>query len=288
MKKTVPSGGFRANGFFDGTGFQPEIPCQIRDGVTRLVALVDGRNGNASAGYDGAAERDSRVHHHHPRVPLRSRSRIRVPRERGQLDWQTPGIPLNPLKVDTDDLLHGLLSLARGVDHFAVTLHEEVQPVGLKCLVDQRALNLELLPNIVQCRTDFGQLDAVPAANRSQGVRLHQVDKGQVPTLRIVEVDQRAGTFRLSGNRVQTAKNPATQGLLGHSKVVRRLRYWVRWQETWIVRSVRRHCSFEGHSSPETLSASFVEETRSGCDKRGRRATAPTPNTVHLTQSVVR
>jgi len=93
---------------------------------------------------DRAAERDSRAHHHHPRVPPWSRGRIRVPRERVQLDWQAPGIPLNPLKVDAQNLLHGLLPFARGIDHVAVTLHEEVQPVGLKCLVDQRPLNLKL------------------------------------------------------------------------------------------------------------------------------------------------
>lgn len=31
MKKTVPSGGFAADCFFDGTGIQAEVLCEVRN-----------------------------------------------------------------------------------------------------------------------------------------------------------------------------------------------------------------------------------------------------------------
>ena len=42
MKKTVPSGGFAADRFFDGTGVQTEVLREFGDGIARLVSFVDG------------------------------------------------------------------------------------------------------------------------------------------------------------------------------------------------------------------------------------------------------
>ena len=41
-KKTVPSGGFAADGFFDGTGVQTEVLRELRDGIPGPISLVDG------------------------------------------------------------------------------------------------------------------------------------------------------------------------------------------------------------------------------------------------------
>ena len=41
-KKTVPSGGFAADCFFDVTDLQPEVPRESRDGIAGLVSPVDG------------------------------------------------------------------------------------------------------------------------------------------------------------------------------------------------------------------------------------------------------
>jgi len=41
MKKTVPSGGFAADRFFDSTCLQSEIASKVSDRVTGLVPLVD-------------------------------------------------------------------------------------------------------------------------------------------------------------------------------------------------------------------------------------------------------
>jgi hypothetical protein len=50
MKNTVPSGGFAADCFFDGTGLQIEVLREIRDGIPGLVSFVDGWNRYAGAG----------------------------------------------------------------------------------------------------------------------------------------------------------------------------------------------------------------------------------------------
>lgn len=42
IKKTVSSGGFTADGFFDLTDLQMEVLREVRNGIARLVPLVDG------------------------------------------------------------------------------------------------------------------------------------------------------------------------------------------------------------------------------------------------------
>ena len=91
---------------------------------------------------------------------------LRVPGERVEPDRNTLRIPFDPLEVHTDDLLHPMLALARGVDQLAVAFHEQIKSVRLKCLIDQRVFDSKLAAHVVERAVDLWEPHAAAPARR--------------------------------------------------------------------------------------------------------------------------
>src|SRR5579862_1881298 len=144
MKNTVSSGGFAADGFFNGTSIQMEVLRELRDRIPGLVSLVDGGNRYSGTGDHRLAERNCRIHDHDARVGLGCCIRFSVACEGIKFDWKTLRVPLNPLEIDAYDHFHRLLSFSRRVNQIPVTFDEQIQTICLECLIDERALDVEL------------------------------------------------------------------------------------------------------------------------------------------------
>jgi hypothetical protein len=132
IKNTVPSGGFAADCFFDGTDLQTEVLRKIRSRIASFVSLVDGGDRYAGAGDHWPAERNCRIHDHDTGIGRGRCLRLSVAGERIKLCWKTLRVPLYPLEVNSNDLLHSLLSLPGSVDQLAVAFDEKIQPVRLE------------------------------------------------------------------------------------------------------------------------------------------------------------
>ena len=96
-----------------------------------------------------------------------------------KLDRKTLRVPLNPLEIDANDLLHRLLSFARRINQIPITFDEQIQTIGLECLIDERALDVELSLYVVERGANLRKLDAVATTNGGQDMRLDEVDEGQ-------------------------------------------------------------------------------------------------------------
>lgn len=153
MMKTVPSGGFAADRFFDGTDVHPVVAGQLAHRIARLVPFPDHRSGNAGADDKRPAERDQRVYHYEPGRGFQPLIAGAEPGERIEPHGDAVRITLNALQVRSGDLFHGDLALLRGVDQFAVALHKKVKAVGLETHVDQRPLDREVATYVFERRT---------------------------------------------------------------------------------------------------------------------------------------
>src|SRR5438477_3777978 len=80
-------------------------------------------------------------------------------------------------------------------------------------------------------------------------MRLDEVDKGQILPLRIVPVDKRPGSLRLSTNWIPPAHYPTAQSPFRHAQVMGRFSHRVRRRQAGVVSFVASFSDLEGHSS---------------------------------------
>jgi hypothetical protein len=158
------------------------------------------------------------------------------------------------LEVDAYDLLHRLLPFARCIDQIPVTFDEKIQTIGLKGLIDERALDVELSLYVIERGANLRKLDTVATTNGGEDMRLDKVDEGQILPLRIIQVDQRPGSLRLPSNWIPPAHHPTAQGPFRHTQVVASFSNRVRRRQAGVVRFVASFNRLERHPLPQTLS----------------------------------
>jgi hypothetical protein len=62
---------------------------------------------------------------------------------------------------------------------------------------------MEFASDVVQCSTNLGKLDPVPAPDGCQNVRFDEVDEGEILPLRVIQVDHRRGSALLAGHWIK-------------------------------------------------------------------------------------
>jgi len=48
---------------------------------------------------------------------------------------------------------------------------------------------MEFAPDVIQCSPDFGKLDPVPTPDGCQNVRFDEVNEGEIPAFRVIQVN---------------------------------------------------------------------------------------------------
>ena len=166
------------------------------------------------------------------------RIRFGVAGEGIELDRKALRVPLDPLEVDADDLLHSLLSFTRRINQIPVAFDKQVQTIRLERLIDQRAFDLELSLYVVERGANFRSLTPWRRRIAARTCASTRLMKERYCRFGIVQVDQRPGSLRLSSNWIPPAHYPTPQRPFRHSQVVGRFSDRVGRRQARVIRLV--------------------------------------------------
>ncbi|CAN5665030.1 hypothetical protein BH20VER1_BH20VER1_23170 [soil metagenome] len=138
-------------------------------------------------------------------------------------------------------LAHSQLPTLRNSDELAESLDEKIDSVGLEFVVGQGMLRTKLLATEIDRTANRGHVDAVLAANRSEDMRLDQVNERQRHRGGSSRLDDRFEEFPVRIGAVRHAGEPGAQRCAWDEKIMRSLGNAVRWEFPHILLVAFRH-----------------------------------------------